>query len=74
MFKNIAEGQMSVGKPRQRWLGDFENYLKKMGVRGWREVGKDRGAWKLISKVAQVFAWIVVPVEHINNRNKIRKE
>ena len=33
MFKNIAEGQMSVGKPRERWLCDFENYLKKVGVK-----------------------------------------
>ena len=32
VFKNIAEGQMYVGKPRERWLGDFENYLKKVGV------------------------------------------
>jgi len=62
---------MSVGKPRQRWLGDFENYLEKVGVRGWRKVGRDRGAWKLISKGVQVSAWIVVPVENINNSNKI---
>jgi hypothetical protein len=39
VFKNIAEGQMSVGKPRKRRLGDFENDLKKLGVRGWRKVG-----------------------------------
>jgi hypothetical protein len=33
VFKYIPEGQRSVGKPRQRWLGDFENDLKKMGVK-----------------------------------------
>jgi hypothetical protein len=35
LFKNIAEGQMSAGKPRKRRLGGFENNLKKTGVRGW---------------------------------------
>jgi len=54
VFKNIAEGHMSVGKPRKRRLGDFENDLKKMGVRGWRKVGWERGAWKLILKEAKV--------------------
>jgi hypothetical protein len=64
---------MSVGKPRKRRLGDFENDLKKIVVSGWRKVGWERGAWKLISKGAQVPAWIVEPVENINDNNKIRK-
>jgi hypothetical protein len=37
VFKNIPEGKRSVRKPRKRWLGDVENDLKKMGVRGCRE-------------------------------------
>jgi hypothetical protein len=74
VFKNIAEGQISVGNPRRIRLGDFDNDLKKMAVSGWRKVGRDRGVWKLILKGAQVPAWIVEPVENINNNNKIRKE
>ena len=65
---------MSVGKPRKRRLGDFENDLKKMGVRSWRKVGRERSVWKLVLKGAQVPAWIVEPVENINNNNKIGKE
>jgi hypothetical protein len=53
-FKNIAEGHISFGKPRKRRLGYFENDLKKMGVRGWRKVGWERGAWKLTLKGDQV--------------------
>ena len=62
---------MSVGKPRKRRLGGFENDLKRMGVRGWRKVCWERSAWKLILKGDQVTAWIVEPVENINDNNRI---
>jgi RNA-splicing ligase RtcB len=48
VFKNIPEGKGSVGKPRKRWLDDVENDLKKMDVRGWRKIDRDRDAWKFI--------------------------
>ena len=55
VFKNIAEGKMSVEKPRKRWLDDAENNLKKIGVRGWRKIARLRDAWKLILMEARVF-------------------
>jgi hypothetical protein len=45
--KNIPEGKRSIGKPRRRWLINVESYLKKMGVRGWRIIARDRDASKL---------------------------
>jgi hypothetical protein len=33
VFKNISEGKLPVGKPRQRRLDDAENYLQKMGFK-----------------------------------------
>jgi hypothetical protein len=54
VFKNIPERKRSVGKPRKRWLDDIENDLKQMGVIGWREIVRDRGAWKLVQKEAKV--------------------
>jgi hypothetical protein len=54
VFKNILEGKRSFGKPRQRWLDDVENDLKKMGVRGWRKIVMDRAVWKLILKESKV--------------------
>jgi hypothetical protein len=48
-----VHGKRSVEKPRKRWLDDIENYLKKMGVRDWRKIDKDRDAWKLILKEAK---------------------
>jgi hypothetical protein len=41
-------------KKRKRWLNDVENYLKKMGVRGWRKTAEDRNDWELIQKGARV--------------------
>jgi hypothetical protein len=57
VFKNNPDGKKSVGKPRKRWLDDFENDLKKMGVRGWSKIAWDRDAWKLILKEAKVSQW-----------------
>jgi hypothetical protein len=37
VFKNIPEGKRSVGKPRKRWLDEYENDLNKMCVRGWKK-------------------------------------
>ena len=54
MFKKTPQGKRSVGKPRKRWLGDVENYLKKMGFRGWRKIAKDTDAWKLILRETRV--------------------
>jgi hypothetical protein len=42
--------EKSFENPRKRWLDDIENGLKKMGVRGWRNIAKDRDAWKLTLK------------------------
>jgi hypothetical protein len=52
--KKIPEGKRSIGKPRKRSLDDVENYLKKMGVRGYRNIAMYRDAWKLIPKEATV--------------------
>jgi hypothetical protein len=53
-FKYMQQGKKSVGKPINRWLDDFENNLKKMGVTGWRKRARDRDAWKLILKEIKV--------------------
>jgi hypothetical protein len=52
--EKIQVGKSSIGKPRKRWLDDVENYLKKMGVRGYRNIVGYRNAWKLIPKEATV--------------------
>jgi hypothetical protein len=36
MFKNIQEGEKSVGMTRNRWLDDAVNSVKKIGVTSWR--------------------------------------
>jgi hypothetical protein len=41
---SFGKGERSVEKPRKRWLHDFKNNLKKMGVRRCRKIDKDRDA------------------------------
>jgi hypothetical protein len=43
----------SVGKSRNRWLDGVE-YVKKMGVNGWRKIARNSDAWKLILHEAKV--------------------
>jgi hypothetical protein len=38
VFKNIPDGNRSVGKPRKRWLDVVKNDLKKMDVRSWKNI------------------------------------
>ena len=45
---------LSVGKPRKGWLGCVDNDLKKMSVRGWRKIARDRDAWKFVLKGARI--------------------
>jgi hypothetical protein len=52
--KNILEGKISTGKPRKKCLEDVANDLNKTNFRGWRNIGRDRDAWKLILKEAKV--------------------
>jgi hypothetical protein len=57
--KNSPEGKRSVGQPRKRWMGDVENDLNKMGVRGCIKIATDRDAWKLILKEVEGPSWAV---------------
>ena len=39
-------GTRPVGKPRQRWQEDVMEDLKKLKVKNWKEVAKDRRTWR----------------------------
>jgi hypothetical protein len=42
------EGQMSVGRPRLQWKDGVEDDLRKLNVKNWWTVAKDRESWKNI--------------------------
>jgi len=52
-LKDELKAKRSIGRPRRRWLDDVENYLKKIGVRSWRKIARDRDVWELILKEAR---------------------
>jgi hypothetical protein len=54
VFESTPGGKGFLEKPRKRWIDGVENYLKKMGFRGWRKTTKNRDAWNLIQKEARV--------------------
>jgi len=54
VFSNIPKGERSVGKPRNGWLVNIENGLKKISVRGWRKIFRVGDAWELNLKEAKV--------------------
>jgi hypothetical protein len=41
------------GRPRKRWIVDFEEEMQIMGIRRWREQCKERGEWKRITEKAK---------------------
>ena len=53
VFENAPGRKKSVGKPKNRWLEEAENDLKKIGVNGWKLIADDRDAWKLMLEEAR---------------------
>jgi uncharacterized coiled-coil protein SlyX len=35
-----------TGRPRQRWQEDVMEDLKKLKVKNWKEIAKDRRTWR----------------------------
>jgi hypothetical protein len=46
-------GTRSVGRPRQRWLEDVLEDLKKLKVKNWKEMAKDRRNWRDLDEKAK---------------------
>ncbi|PSN35334.1 Uncharacterized protein C07A9.10, partial [Blattella germanica] len=48
-----VEGSRRVGRPRLRWEDCITRDIKKLGVRNWWTVAKDRDSWRRILKEAE---------------------
>jgi len=46
-------GTRPVGRPRQRWQEDVMDDLKKLKVKNWKEIAKDRRTWKDLAERAK---------------------
>jgi hypothetical protein len=47
------EGRSSVGRPRLRWKDGVEDDLRKLNVKNWWTVAKDRESWEKILREAE---------------------
>ena len=43
-------GRRNRGRPRKRWIEDIEEDIQIMGIRGWRNLCKERAEWKKITE------------------------
>jgi hypothetical protein len=46
-------GTRPVGRPRQRWQEDVTGDLKKVKVKNWKEIAKDRRTWRDLAEKAK---------------------
>jgi uncharacterized coiled-coil protein SlyX len=46
-------GTRTVGRPRQRWQEDVIDDLKKLKVKNWKEIVKDRRTWRDLAAKAK---------------------
>jgi len=46
-------GTRPVGRPRQRWQEDVMEDLKKLKVKNWKEIAKDRRTWRDLAENAK---------------------
>jgi hypothetical protein len=49
-------GRRIRGRPRKRWIEDFEEDIQRMGIRGWRKLCKERTEWKGITEKAKTYS------------------
>jgi hypothetical protein len=50
MLNGMLYFKRRKGRPRMRWLDDFECDLKKMKVKGWKEKMRKGEQWILVVK------------------------
>jgi hypothetical protein len=53
MQRKRMMGTRPVGRPRQRWLEDVMEDLKKLKVKNWKETAKDRRTWRDLAEKAK---------------------
>jgi transcription termination factor 2 len=53
VFNGKPEGRRGVGRPRLRWLNDFEADIKALGIKRWRIRAQDRKEWSAILREAK---------------------
>jgi hypothetical protein len=53
MLKGRLYSKRRKGRPSMRWLGDVENDLKKIEVKGRKEKMRDREQWRLVVEEAK---------------------
>ena len=46
-------GARPVGRTTQRWQEDAMEDLKKLKVKNWKEIAKDRGTWRELAERAE---------------------
>jgi hypothetical protein len=54
VLKGIHGGGIRRVKPRNMWLDDAEDDLRKFGVKHWRIKAMDRTEWRKINEAAKV--------------------
>jgi hypothetical protein len=47
-------GTRPVGRPRQRWQENVMEDLKKLKVKNWKEIAKDRRIWRELDEKAKI--------------------
>jgi hypothetical protein len=53
MLKGRLYCKRRKGRPRMRWLDDFESDLMKTKVKGWKEKMRNKEQWRPVVKEAK---------------------
>jgi len=53
IMESKPEGRRSVGRPKLRWMDGVLEDLRKLGVKSWWMVAKDRESWRKVLREAE---------------------
>ena len=62
VLEQKTEGNILLGRPRPRWVGNITKYVKELGWKDikWNQLAWDKGKWRAVTKTGRTFCFLKI--------------